>query len=77
MTSKIYVPIQCPFCASPHSRIEKNVVGRTTMHYEYYVTCEYCGAVGPTDLGESGAVEMWNLRRTEFPKPYTTETEGA
>ena len=69
---------QCPFCASPQSSIEYGVIGNTwNTHREYYVTCNNCGAVGPTDLGESGAVEMWNLRRTEFPKPYTTETEGA
>ena len=63
----------CPFCAYAKNRIEKVVVGRTTMHYEFYVTCENCGATGPCDLERSGAIEMWNLRRTEFPKPYTTD----
>ena len=66
----------CPFCAYTKNRIEKNAVLHTnSQHYEYYVTCENCGACGPTDLGESGAIEMWNLRRTEFPNPYTNTTE--
>lgn len=60
-------PKKCPFCAYPKTRIECNVVGHTTMHYEYVVICENCGATGPSDLGKSGAIESWNMRRRKFP----------
>ena len=68
----------CPFCASPQSRIEHWDVWNNPQfrHTEYAVTCENCGACGPNDLGESGAVEMWNLRRAEFPKPYIEGAEN-
>ena len=60
----------CPFCASPKTRIDEWPVA---LHTEYAVACENCGATGPYDLGVSGAIEMWNMRRTEFPNT----TEGA
>ena len=54
----------CPFCASPKTRIDEWSVA---LHTEYAGACEHCGATGPYDLGVSGAIEMWNMRRTEFP----------
>lgn len=59
---------ECPFCASPDSRIESWVVtiARDT-HMEFAVLCKNCGALGPNDLGESGAVEGWNMRRETYP----------
>jgi len=60
---------QCPFCAYPESRIESYGVGAAGFpgyHKEYAVMCENCGAFGPNDLGESGAIKMWNLRRKEW-----------
>jgi hypothetical protein len=61
----------CPFCAYDKARIEKWEVGEGRgKHVEYAVVCENCGCFGPNDLGWSGAVEMWNMRRKEFPAPY-------
>ena len=62
----------CPFCASPKTRIDEWPVA---LHTEYAGACEHCGATGPYDLGVSGAIEMWNLRRTEFPKSYIAEAQ--
>ncbi len=50
----------CPFCASENLSVELlQVMG----HNEYAVMCKNCGSFGPNDLGKSGAVEMWDLRR--------------
>jgi len=54
----------CPFCAYDGVRFE-NLNAET--HLEYSVMCTNCGAFGPNDLGKSGALEMWNLRRDKFP----------
>ena len=64
----------CPFCASPKNRIDYDSVvsGKPPMYV--WVICENCGACGPSDLGKSGAIEMWNLRRTVFQN--TTESVG-
>lgn len=55
---------QCPFCAYDGARFEQLDAG---SHKEYAVMCTNCGAFGPNDLGRSGALEMWNLRRDKFP----------
>ena len=52
----------CPFCASDKNRL---VELDADNHKEYAVMCENCGAFGPNDLGEWGAVEMWDLRREQ------------
>lgn len=58
----------CPFCASENIRMEVfPVLSTNSLHDEYSCMCENCGATGPNDLGKSGAIEMWNLRRTEMP----------
>ena len=60
---------QCPFCASANVELQHWTVrdngGR--YHWEYAIVCGNCGAFGPSDLGESGAIEMWNMRREKFP----------
>jgi galactose-1-phosphate uridylyltransferase len=65
----------CPFCASNKLSTERWVVGSETRapHTEYAVVCQNCGAMGPNDLGWSGAEESWNMRRTEFPAPAAEE----
>ena len=57
---------QCPFCASNDWLIGFEERGRD-RHREYCVSCLNCGAIGPSDLGRSGAIEMWNLRRDKLP----------
>ena len=61
----------CPFCASTDVWVESWAINSGDRHLEYAVSCRNCGGSGPNDLGKSGAVEMWDMRRTEFPKPYT------
>jgi hypothetical protein len=48
----------CPFCASREIVCEQTDVGEG-----WIVWCRNCGAFGPNDLGWSGAIEMWNMRR--------------
>ena len=54
----------CQFCGVLNTSIEDRLVG---THSEYWIMCENCGATGPSDLGASGAVAMWNLRREYDP----------
>ena len=67
----LFVPKKpCPFCACPNVRIESWERG----HTEYAVMCLNCGAFGPNDLGKSGAVEAWDMRREEYPgQPWATK----
>ena len=72
--------LPCPFCACPKVKVESYSVfpGTPGGHVEYVVECRNCGAIGPSDLGISGAEEMWNLRRTEMPeatKEYWAKAE--
>lgn len=61
---------KCPFCASTKSRMESWQIGvHPNLHREFAVMCENCGAFGPNDLGKSGAIEAWNMRRETFPAP--------
>ncbi len=54
----------CPFCGSEKQRVDKWLIERINdKHMEFAVLCENCGAIGPNDMGRSGAIEMWNLRR--------------
>jgi len=63
-------PKPCPFCASTDLRFIAWVVGTgNNTHREHAVQCDNCGANGPNDLGESGAIEMWNMRREPQPAP--------
>ena len=48
----------CPFCASRDIVCEQTEIGEG-----WIVWCRNCGCFGPNDLGWSGAIEMWNLRR--------------
>lgn len=61
---------KCPFCAYTGNRIE---AWEVRGHIEYAVMCLNCGALGPNDLGKSGAVEMWDIRREEYPGPTANE----
>lgn len=63
--------LKCPFCGYDQTRIETYKV---RDHYEYAVMCLNCRAFGPNDLGKSGAVEMWNMRRKKYP-PDTARSE--
>ena len=68
----------CPFCASPQNRIDYDISREPTNSKQptyVYIVCENCGAIGPSDLGRSGAIEMWNLRREKFPEPYTNPSD--
>jgi hypothetical protein len=58
----------CPFCGVLNPSINSREIGTGAgAHWEYWVTCENCGATGPSDLGKSGSVAMWNLRREYDP----------
>ena len=59
---------KCPFCGSDLNRLESWVVyeGHPGEHTEYAIMCCNCGAQGPNDLGQSGAEEMWDLRRPMY-----------
>ena len=58
---------QCPFCASDMVEVERFSTQTADSRVEFAVCCRGCGASGPNDLGRSGAIEMWNLRCSEFP----------
>ena len=64
----------CPFCASNMTELTSWFTAGADRHREFAIMCAHCGTIGPSDLGKSGAIEMWNLRRTEFPN--TTESVG-
>lgn len=68
----------CPFCA--YTKVGFNtwpIEFRSKLHHtEYTVWCKNCGAEGPNDLGMSGAVEMWNLRRKSYPAPDFVHEEN-
>lgn len=56
----------CPFCGNTWLRMLSEKKENLTW---WFVQCETmsCGAVGPYDLGESGAVEAWNRRISDPP----------
>ena len=51
----------CPFCASNDIRHEQDTQANGVKVWVCW--CGNCGAFGPTDLGWSGAIEKWNMRR--------------
>lgn len=60
-------PKPCPFCANPKDiRLESKQQSVNHILVYFYV-CYNCGAEGPFDLGKSGALKQWNMRRKEFP----------
>lgn len=61
----------CPFCAYTKVGFNAWPVNAHGLfsHTEYTVYCKNCGAEGPNDLGKSGAVEIWNLRRKFYNAP--------
>ena len=48
----------CPFCANADI-----VCGEEDLGEGWACWCNNCGAIGPNDLGWSGAIESWNMRR--------------
>jgi Lar family restriction alleviation protein len=55
------IPLKpCPFCGSKVRLDYFDAVG-----HPYYVVCEECHALGPSDLGNSGACEAWNTHPIE------------
>lgn len=63
---KGYVLKPCPHCGYHKFMMEAHRIreGRTDEHEEFQVVCLNCSSFGPNDLGVSGAVDMWNMRRT-------------
>ena len=59
----------CPFCAYDQARLDSWVVSENTNspHTGMGRDLPKLRRAGATDLGESGAIEMWNLRRETFP----------
>ena len=51
----------CPFCASNDIKHEQDTQENGVEVWVCW--CGNCGSFGPTDLGWSGAIAMWNLRR--------------
>ena len=61
--------LRCPFCAFDGITLVSDI-GQFTpgeVHIEYYCRCDNCNARGPNDMSIAHAVDMWNLRRKEFP----------
>ena len=52
----------CPFCGNTENLEVDFTPSETTMHF---VMCRECGAEGPYDFGESGAIEAWKQRPIE------------
>ncbi len=50
----------CPFCGKNNGKIMYS----DSRNWKW-VHCDKCGADGPADLGESGAIEHWNTRPIE------------
>jgi hypothetical protein len=51
-----------------NERLTKSIIMKETKNCPFCASIEIrcetsCGAIGPNDLGWSGAVESWNLRR--------------
>jgi len=65
MTSFIYDVDGCPFC-SPENQ-DLGILEKSSLLdiCRFSVMCSSCGANGPRDLSESGAVEQWNTRSRE------------
>jgi predicted ATP-dependent serine protease len=63
--------LPCPFCGAEGP--DKILVDQWPVtgtqgeysHNEYAYACQNCGAIGPNDLGKSGALEQWNMRRQQ------------
>jgi hypothetical protein len=58
------VLVKCPFCKT----LPYFSDGRPCMTQDgnwHYVFCPSCQTEGPVDLGESGAIEAWNMRPEE------------
>ena len=67
----------CPFCNStgkPEFELVRHPnVESSYRLYHVYCTNTDCGATGPVDFGESGAIEKWNEAYLRSPLPATPE----
>ncbi len=52
----------CPFCSIGNIAVESE----EGELFHWFCWCDNCGARGPNNINDSGAIEMWNMRR-----PYT------
>lgn len=59
----------CPFCSSENIKVEQ--MEQDNGINVWVCWCGNCGSLGPTHLNWSGAIEMWNLRRSQ--KSLVTE----
>ncbi len=53
----------CPFCSSEKIKVEQ--MEQDNGIKVWVCWCGNCGALGPTHLNWSGAIAMWNLRRSQ------------
>ncbi len=56
---------RCPFCGYVGSERDVFQNERTNRSY---VQCDACGARGPTDVSEEGAIAHWNQWTDNQPK---------
>lgn len=69
----------CPFCGKNKQQLSTFTAleGQRGEHKEYAIFCGNCGASGPNDLGQTGAEEMWNLRRRDVAPDLLAACEAA
>ena len=53
----------CPFCSSEKIKVEQKEQENGVKVWVCW--CGNCGALGPVHLNWSGAIAMWNLRRSQ------------
>ena len=53
----------CPFCSSEDIKVKQ--MEQDNEINVWVCWCGSCGSLGPPHLNWSGAIEMWNLRRSE------------
>lgn len=53
----------CPFCSSEKIKVEQ--MEQDNGIKVWVCWCGNCGSLGPKHLNWSGAIEMWNLRRSQ------------
>lgn len=63
-------PKPCPFCAGAELEMTRG------DKKNWWIQCNDCGAIGPWDIGKSGAMDAWN-RAERFPKqrPLTDRSQ--
>jgi Lar family restriction alleviation protein len=56
--------LPCPFCGSTDITIRRTLIGlrQKETARRYWCECQECGAAGPNNQYQSGAVKAWNTR---------------